>query len=170
MSAPAEQPREALESVESEPGESLLDSIAEGTPAAASPRRVALPSGRALVVDTSGGGEVVRFESPTGQIELQVTLTSEGPRLHFKAADVALTSSGTVAVACKRFEVRAEEAIEQTSGGDLKETVNGDRLSRVRGTSAALARRTLIESKRGDLRLVANDDIELLGERVKLNC
>src|SRR5262249_43558015 len=157
MSGRAEQPGGGVESAPAEPegGESLLESIAEGSPGAA-PRRVPLPSGRAVVVDTSSGGEVVRFESPTGQIELQVTLTSEGPKLSFRAADVELKSVGTVAVACKRFEVRAEEAIEQTSGGDLKETVNGDRLSRVRGTSAALARRTLIESKRGDLRLVAN--------------
>jgi hypothetical protein len=142
----------------------------ERSQSSAAPRRVPLPSGRTVSIDTSNGAEVVRFESPTGQIELQVTLTSEGPKLVFRAADVELKSTGTVAVDCKRFEVRAEEEITQTSGGDLKETVNGDRLSRVRGTSAALARRTLIESKRGDLRLVANDDVELLGERIKLNC
>lgn len=148
---------------------SLLEAIvSEQEPAP--PRRVPLPSGRTVVVDTSEGGEVVRFESPTGQVELQVTLTPEGPRLVFRAADVELKAEGTVRVDCNRYEVRAKEEIHHTSGGALKETVNGDRLSRVRGTSASLARRTLIESKRGDVRVVANDEVQLLGEKIKLNC
>jgi hypothetical protein len=149
---------------------SLLEAIAEARAESAPHRRVPLPSGRAVVVDTSEGGEVVRFESPTGQVELQVTLTPEGPRLVFRAADVELKSEGTVRGDCNRYEVRAKEEIHHTSGGALKETVNGDRVSRVRGTSASLARRTLIESKRGDVKVVANDEVQLLGEKIKLNC
>lgn len=145
----------------------LLEDIAEHT---AAQHTLALPSGRRVVADASEAGDRLRIESPTGEVELQITLTESGPLLTFRAADLQLGSTGAVQVDCERFEVRAKEEIVHESGGHLKERVQGDRVSLVRGTNAAYARETHIESKRGDVKVVANDDVQLLGERIKLNC
>lgn len=148
---------------------SLIDSIVDAPPP---PRgqEMRLGSGRKIVAEPGERGDVVRIESASGEVELQITMTESGPLLSFRAADVRLASEGTMRLDCKRLDVRAEEGIRHATGGNLEEVVHGDKVSRVKGTSAALARRTLIESKRGDVKLVANDDIQLLGERVKLNC
>lgn len=152
-----------------ERSESLLDIIADGTCESA-PARLDLPSGRKVIADTTDRGERIRIESPSGEVELSVILTPNGPLLSFRAADLELSSAGAIKLDCKRLDVRAEEEIVHTSGGDVKEIVSGNKESRVGGTSTALARDTVIESKRGDVRLVANDDVQLLGERIKLNC
>jgi len=151
------------------PEPSVLEAIAEES-ARLEPRSLALASGRRISAEPTAEGDRIRIESPDGEVELTVTMTANGPVLRFRAADVSLAASGRVEVDCERFEVRARAGISHDSGGDLREVVAGDKLTKVRGTHAALARRTLIESKRGDVRLVANDDVEIVGERVKLNC
>lgn len=151
-----------------ERGESLLDLIAEKSREA--PARIDLPSGRKVTADATDRGERIRIESASGEVELQVILTPNGPLLSFRAADLELSSAGAIKLDCKRLDVRAEEEIVHTSGGDVKEIVNGNKETRVGGTHTALARETTIESKRGDVRIVANDDVQMLGERIKLNC
>lgn len=161
------------EVIEDAPGQ-LLESIAEGTADAstertATSRVLPLPSGRVVRADAVDGGDRIRIEAASGEIELEVTMTATGPVLRFRAADVQLAASGEVKVDCERFTVVAEKGISHETGGDAREVVGGDKLTKVRGTHAALSRRALIEAKRGDVRIVANDDVQLLGERVKLN-
>jgi hypothetical protein len=75
-----------------------------------------------------------------------------------------------VRVDCDRFEVKSRGGIRHEARGDLEEIVHGEKVSNVKGRTTSLARETHIESARGDIALVANDDVKLLGERVLLNC
>lgn len=148
--------------------EGLLESIAARS--TTEDRAMPLPSGRTVRAQATAAGDRIRIESATGDVELEVTMTPTGPLLRFRAADVQLAASGEVAVDCESFTVRAEKAITHETGGDSREVVGGHKLTKVRGTHTALARRTHIEAKRGDVKIIANDDVEVVGERVKLNC
>jgi hypothetical protein len=150
--------------------EGLLESIAERSAKPRATPAMALPSGRTVRAEATPEGDRIRVESASGDVELEVTMTPTGPLLRFRAADLQLAATGEVSVDCEQFTVRAEKGITHETGGNAREVVGGDKLTKVRGTHAALARRTHIESKRGDVAIIANDDVQVVGERVKLNC
>lgn len=144
----------ALHAADESAPSALLDSIVEATPQPTHPApRLALPSGRAVEARADGAGERVTVRSATGEVELEVSFTERGPVLRFRAADLELASAGDVRIDCDRFLVRAASGIVQETGGDLQLT----------GRSAR------IEAERGDVEIEANDDVKLLGERIKLN-
>jgi hypothetical protein len=67
-----------------------------------------LPSGRSVVVRLAGGAEELEIRSPRGDVEVRVVLTDEGPVVRLSGARLELDAAETVAVNCRRFEVRAE--------------------------------------------------------------
>lgn len=132
--------------------------------------RLRLTSGRVVRFDTLGPAEELTVFSAGGEVELRVSLTSDGPRLHFKAADLVLDAQGRVEMDCDEFVVRAKRGIHQESGGDLTTRVAGDVRTNVDGDVALEGRVVNVSARRGDVALKANDDVRLDGERVKLNC
>ena len=105
-----------------------------------------------------------------GEIELDVELTDAGPRLRFRAAALALEADGKVQVDCDEFHVRAKSGITQETDGDLGERVAGNAITVVDGHLRMSALTAGVRATRGDVRLKANDDVKLTGERIKLNC
>jgi hypothetical protein len=131
--------------------------------------RPALDSGRSLEIESPGDGTdrlIVRGAS--GEVELDVTLTPDGPRLRFRSAELALETEGRLSMRCDELDVRARGRIYQESAG-LEQRVEGDAKVSVRGVLRQRARETEIRSVRGDVEISANDDVRLVGERVKLN-
>jgi uncharacterized protein (DUF2345 family) len=112
---------------------------------------LALPSGRSISVESATEHLTVR--GPTGEVELRVCFTSEGPVLTFAAAAIRLESSGEVSVACERFTVEAREDLALEAGGALR----------------AEGHHVDITASRGDVRVQANDDVRVTGERIRLN-
>lgn len=146
-------------------------------PQASAPRledlavRRPLDSGRRVEVESPGDGtDHVVIRSPDGEVELEVVLGEEGPRLRFRAAEIQLESQGRLGLRCEDLDVHASGRIRQVAGGGLEQKVVGDAQLSVSGDLTSEARTTRIESRRGDVRIRANDDVLLNGERVKLNC
>lgn len=163
----------AVHEVEHEPPASLpelLQDIATHSRDAA-PQRMALASGRIVEADVDEPGrERLTIRSATGEVELQICLTENGPLLRFRAADVELEATRDVKVHCEEFHVKAEKHIVQESGGDLRQRIGGQADVKVRGRMTLAARETRLQAKRGNVQIEANDDVEILGERIKLNC
>ncbi len=67
-----------------------------------------LPSGRSVVVRLAGGAEELEIRSPQGAVEVRILLTDSGPVVRLSGARLELDAAETVAVSCRRFEVRAE--------------------------------------------------------------
>jgi hypothetical protein len=131
--------------------------------------RPALDSGRSLEIESPGDGTdrlVVRGTS--GEVELDVTLTADGPRLCFRSAELTLETEGKLSVRCDELDVRAQGKIYQESAS-LDQRVAGDARVSVRGELRQRALETEIRSLRGNVEIAANDDVRLVGERVKLN-
>jgi hypothetical protein len=67
-----------------------------------------LPSGRSVVVRLAGGAEELEIRSPQGEVEVHILLAETGPVVRLRGARLELDAAETVAVNCRRFEVRAE--------------------------------------------------------------
>ncbi|MBK9259040.1 MAG: hypothetical protein IPM54_04320 [Polyangiaceae bacterium] len=159
--------------VEVDPPASIPELLAEiATPSAdTTTQRMALASGRVVEADVEGPGrDRLTIRSSTGEVELQICMTEKGPLLRFKAADVELEATRDVKVKCEEFHVHAEKQIVQESGGDLRQRIGGQADVKVRGRMTLAARETRLQAKRGNVQIEANDDVEVLGERIKLNC
>jgi hypothetical protein len=147
----------------------LLERIAERAPTEEA--RLALSSGRVVEARSEGGGEDrVTIRSASGMVELEVRMTERGPVLAFRSADLELSATREVKVSCDTFHVRADKEIIEETGGDLHQTVNGNADVKVRGRLTTAAREARLAAVRGGVQIEANDDVQLVGERIKLNC
>jgi hypothetical protein len=102
----------------------------------------------------SGARLTIRRGASDRNLEIVISLEDSGPILRAKAAAVEIETEADLTARCERFRVEARQSVELVSGGDLK----------------AQARRIGIEATHGSARLQANDDVQLLGENVLLNC
>ena len=141
------------------------------TPGDSTPGTVRLESGRSIEWQALGNcTEHVRIHGLGGEVELDVLLTKNGPRLRFRAADLALEADGKVQVDCDEFHVRSKGDIIHEAEGNMGERVEGNAITVVRGNFRLSACTAGVRATRGDVRLKANDDVKLEGERIKLNC
>lgn len=166
-------PQVVSEPREMEPQESgrlpaLLEHIADRRP---DEGRIELSSGRVVETRSEGGGQDrVTIRGASGEVELEVRMTEHGPVLKFRSADLELSATREVKVSCDTFHVRADKEIIEETGGDLHQRVNGNAEVKVRGKLTTTAREARIEAVRGGVQIEANDDVQISGERVKLNC
>lgn len=79
-----------------------------------------LPSGRSVLVKIAEGREELEVRSPSGDVEVRVTLTADGPVVTLRGARLELESPDTIAVNCRRLEVSTAEATSLTSGGTTR--------------------------------------------------
>jgi len=96
-----------------------------------------------------------------GAVEFVVQFTESGPVVGVRAAKVQLETQEWT-TQCDRYSVHARESITMTSDGTIDQ----------RSTDATRmeARSVTIDTTPGAIRLRANDDVQLLGEQVLLNC
>lgn len=117
-------------------------------------------SGREVMLHGSSHDRLV-VRSPTGQVELSVTFTEEGPVLSFSSAAINLVSPGAVNLDCGSLRVRARDGIALETSGDIVQNAKGA----LRGEADDVS----LRSRVGDLKLAANDDVIVEGERIRLN-
>jgi hypothetical protein len=87
----------------------------------------------------------LRLTAPDGRVCLQIVLRPDGPAVELSAASLSIATDGDLTVDCERFHVNARQEI-------VTEAVAQHHRARL-----------------GGIDLVANDDVSLLGERVRLN-
>lgn len=173
MKTNAAQRESTVNEVEVEPPPSLPELLADiASPNVdATSQRISLASGRVVEADVDGPGrDRFTIRSATGEVELQICMTDKGPLLRFRAADVEIEATRDVKVHCEEFHVKAEKDIIQESGGDLRQRIGGQADVKVRGRMTLAGREARLLAKRGNVQIEANDDVEVLGERIKLNC
>lgn len=124
----------------------------EGSPEA--PLSLRLRSGRRAVF--SGGRDEDRMvvTAADGQVELSVCFTERGPVLRFEGAALRFETPGELSFDCEKLKLNAADSLELSAGGKMK----------------AEAHSVDVRSRLGNVNLKANDDVRLLGERIKLNC
>jgi hypothetical protein len=102
------------------------------------------------------GGALLRIVRSTTEptLEITVSMTKDGPVVRARAAALEIESDGDLIARCDRFRVEARDSIDLRAGGTLR----------------AEGRRVALEATHGSIKAHANDDVQLLGENVLLNC
>ena len=109
----------------------------------------------------SGPDRSLELHAPDGRMCVLITLTPEGPRIELHATSLAVHTEHDLALHCRRFEIEAREGMALRTRGDLALSATGTLVT------DALEQHHL--AHRGDIRMRANDDVQLDGERIRLN-
>lgn len=112
------------------------------------------PSGRTVRLEQVAAEDLLTVSSPDGDVEMEIRFTDSGPVLRFPSAALRLESEEDVEVACRDFRVRARGEVDLEAEG----------AARLEGHAVE------VRSRRRDVRVRANDDVRIDGERVLLNC
>lgn len=120
-----------------------------------------------IAIDEDRGS--IAISAPSGPALLEITLTPAGPLVRLSGAEVEINAPKRIALTTDRFELAAKEA-ELRIAGDLHEEVGGDVHRSAEGTSSLVGRDVRLTAPVGEITLDANDDVDVRGERVRLNC
>ena len=100
--------------------------LAHATEEAGETREVYLREGRTLTVSAQGTDELVEIRAASGQVELRIRLTEQGPVLQMEAVRMTLKATEAVEVEAKQFSVKATESLALASEGEVKVTSGGE--------------------------------------------
>ena len=104
-----------------------------------------LQNAKTLTVSAAEDHDLIEIHGAGGIVELRIKLTPEGPVLQMESVRLSLKSSENVDVACRNFEVRASESIDIHADGGMQ------------------------LSGQADVRVNANGDVIVTGEKIFLN-
>jgi len=95
----------------------------------------------------------IQVDAPDGSICIAIKMTQDGPQLELSGQSLSLSFAKLISVAGEDFELDASRDIQLRAGGKFK--------------SEGFTQE--VRSTRGDVRIVANDDVRVDGERIQLN-
>jgi hypothetical protein len=114
-----------------------------------------------LMIERTAGGGLVRLLSPNGAKPLEIEITSRGPVLRL-GNGLAISVAGKLDIAAEEISLCAQRELALRSEGTMHVQVQGD--------MTAQAEAHLITARLGDVKLEANDDVIVTGERIRMNC
>ena len=117
--------------------------------------RAAIPlaHNNTLVVEPGVDGSVLRLYAADGKQTIALRITAAGLELDF-VGGLTLRTDGDLSLSARRIDLNATDGMSLTTAGELTTT----------------GRSQTIVADLGDVRLKANDDVRLNGERVLVNC
>ena len=113
--------------------------------------------------------KLLHLEAPDGRVCLTISLRPGGPAVELCAASLRVATTGELSLDCETLRVNARDRIELVSGADIALDAGGNVTTRADGEIATEADGQQHRARLGSVELVANDDVSLLGERVRLN-
>lgn len=145
------------------PEQDILAAVADATMGAERPATtLPLAGGQRLELTQVEGGDLLRLRGPEGGVRLAIVVTAEGIRLELDGAGLDLRCAGPLRMSAAQVAIHAEQTLALSSGGDA--TID------VAGTLTSAARAQEILAERGDVRIRANDDVRIDGERTLVQC
>ena len=119
-------------------------------------------AGLAPVGAESPGEDCLRLIDASGVISLKIRLSPDGPVIEIGGGSVALKMEGDLAIGARRLLLHGSEGVEISSGADVSIAAAENIASR--------AKRQDLTATLGDVRVYANDDVKIDGERIRMNC
>jgi hypothetical protein len=108
------------------------------------------------------GEDCLRLIDARGVISLKIRLSPDGPVIEVGGGSVALKLEGDLAIGARRLLLHGSEGVEISSDADVSITAGENIASR--------AKRQDLTATLGDVRVYANDDVKIDGERIRMNC
>jgi hypothetical protein len=126
----------------------------------ASDMRVAIGK-HLLIVERTESGGILKLVAADGNQPLEIEITESGPILRLRTG-LSVSIEGPVTIAAETVGLHARKRLSLSSDGPIDMQAAGD--------MSSLAEAHIIKARLGDVRLQANDDVVMLGERIKMNC
>ncbi len=120
------------------------------------------------VVDT-GGEERLEVRAASGALVVSVRLTDAGPVFSMSGATIEIDAAKTLSLRGETVHVAAKGDVTIEAGGTLFQRAGGSSVREIAGLDRASAGEMEIEVHPGGISLHANDDVDIVGERVRLN-
>jgi len=123
--------------------------------AIAGPADLAQPRGLgwSALLEPKNRGAILRLVHPGQEsFAVEITIIAQGPVIRACAAALEIESATDISARCERFTVDARESVTLRAG-----------IARAEGRTIEL------DAKAGDVRIHANDDVVMDGERIRLN-
>lgn len=114
-----------------------------------------------VVVERHAAGGVLKLIAADGNLPLEIAITKEGAVLRL-GRGLAVSVAGPLALEVESLAVNARSGIALDSGGPLQLHASGDIVTTGDGQT--------IVARKGNVDVMANDDVTLQGERIKMNC
>ena len=108
-----------------------------------------------------GPDEVLELITPGGPLCLTIRLAKDGPAVEIHGAELHLHAQQRLRLEGEHVEVLAHKQLELRSEGPIQQSAAG--------TVTSTAFEHQIEATHGEIRLTANDDVAIEGERIRLN-
>ncbi|WP_156041333.1 hypothetical protein [Chondromyces apiculatus] len=132
-------------------------------------RVVPLGHGRSLEIAEEGAEERLQVRAAEGQILLSIRLTSEGPVLSLEGVSLEISAAKALSLGCETLRIQAAQDASIEVGGSLREQVRGSVVREAGRSARVTAAEVTVEASPGGVAIRANDDVDLVGERVRLN-
>lgn len=136
-------------------GLTVADRDSRGSP-------IVLTGGHRLRVERGRDEDLLHLEAADGRLRVTLVVTAEGTRIELDGAELAIRSSGGVAIDAERVSLVGREGLSLATDQDLEIRAGG--VIRTEGHAQHLV------SRLGDLTIRANDDVKVTAERIKMNC
>jgi hypothetical protein len=121
-----------------------------------------LIGGQQLQLERLPDANIVKVIGPEGAVKLTIYVTPSGPVLHIDGDGLEIRCSGALAIDAQHLILRGREGLELSTGGDAAVRCDGD--------LHVEARAQTFSAELGDVKVRANDDVILDGERIRMNC
>ncbi len=108
-----------------------------------------------------GPDEVLELITPDGPLCLTIRLAKDGPAVEIHGAELHLHAQQRLRLEGEHVEVVAHKQLDLRSEGPIQQSAAG--------TVTSTAFEHQIEATHGEIRLTANDDVAVEGERIRLN-
>ena len=97
-----------------------------------------------------------------GATSLTIRLTAAGPVVELTGASLTLKVDGDLALAARRLMLHGAEEVSISSDADFRMVAGGSLVTQ--------GRRQEVTATHGDVKVYANDDVKMDGERIRMNC
>lgn len=155
----------------SDPGpvRETLPAVAPDVVLSQHPVHMRLRSGRSITVAEIGGDEQLEVRAASGTVLLTMRLTEAGPVLSLTGVSLEIAATKTLSLRAETLQLTATGDLTMESGGALIQRSAGPALREIGGLDRTTAAEMEVEVHPGGISLRANDDVDVIGERVRLN-
>lgn len=129
-----------------------------------------LKKGHSLAIIEKNEKDLIQVRNAHGVTLFTIEVSEEGTNLNIEAENINIKANKTLNLSAEKIDLKSKKEMFIKSEGNLNQYVKGNKTIETQGENIETAKTQYIKAYLGDVKLKANDDIKLNGERVKLNC
>ncbi len=128
-----------------------------------------LRKGHSLAIVKNKETDIIQVRNAKGISLFTIEVTDQGTNLTIAAQNININAEKKLNLSAEEITIKSKKEILINSDGNFKRIIKGEVEISTEGTQTNEAKIQIIKARLGDVKLLANDDVRLNGERVLLN-